>query len=110
MELECMPASGARCRAAALPLPAERDYFLAPSQRPYKGMQFNNTHTHTHTHVHTYTCTAVYLSFVHPYLPGVVEGTCGRTAALTEPNVTPGHTFQHVPIEAAVVGCVCVCK
>ena len=66
------------------------------------------THTHTHTHTHTYTCTAVYLSFVHPYLPGVVEGTCGRTAALTEPNVTPGHTFQHVPIEAAVVGCVCV--
>jgi hypothetical protein len=37
--LECMRASGARCRAAALPPPAERDYPLA------KGS--NNTNTHT---------------------------------------------------------------
>jgi hypothetical protein len=37
-----MRASGARCRAAALPLRAERDYPI--------GKGSNKTHTHTHTH------------------------------------------------------------
>jgi hypothetical protein len=40
-----MRASGARCRAAALPPPAERDYI--PLQREV----ITHTHTHTHTQI-----------------------------------------------------------
>jgi hypothetical protein len=81
--LECMRASGARCRAAALPPPAERDYPLA------KGG--NNTHTHT------YNCQEARLAWASglPSTPLCVA--CLLGAYVRPPGSMPGWLTPHLP-------------
>jgi hypothetical protein len=81
--LECMRASGARCPAAALPPPTERDYPLA------KGS--NNTHTHTHN--------VLFVSFMKPHVcffNAAIQTASANAFAIAVVNDQPGIDTQCV--------------